>query len=419
MNRRRAILYGLILTTACFALADEISDVALTWVIVEHTGSAAWTGLAGAIGLVPAILGAFFGGVLVDRIGVRRSAQLAGGFGLAVAIAIPVLLSQVGVVLPLLLAIVFAAELFDTPAEIAIEAKLPELARLGGMPLERVNGLDELVETLAGLSGPLIAGASLAAFGAVTTLWLVAAVAAVGVIILWLALPRRRRDGRRRGAEPLHRSIKASLVFIWQEPVLRWIAMFAVLSATLLAGLDGVLLPYLVQSSGRTALELGWVIASAAAGAALGMAVYAWKGERLPARLLISIGIIGIAASTAVLALVSEVWLWCLAVALAGLTAGPVSPLLNTQFQARAPRSRRGAILGVSAGLILLAMPAGLLGLGLAAELIGIQATLLAIAAVFAVASLAPLAMPVLPAAAARSAGARTPPHAQSKDERP
>lgn len=390
--RRRAILYGLILTTACFALADEIADIALTWVIVSHTGSAGWTGLAGALGMIPLILGAFFGGALVDRIGMRRTALLAAFLGLGVAVAIPVLLAQLGVILPLLLACVFAAELFDTPAEIAIEAGLPELARFGRMPLERVNALDELVETLAGLAGPLLAGLAMSRLGAIPTLWLVAAIAAAGVAVLWYALPRRRNESSRRRSAHQRLSIGDGWRFIWKTPVLRWVTLVGALLATLLASLEGVLLPVLIQQTGRSALELGWVLAAAGGGAALGTAAYAWKGHFMPPRAVVFAGILGLAGSTAALALFSQIELICRSVAIGGMAAGPMSPLLNTQVQRHAPRALRGHVLGVATGVVLLCMPVGLLGLGVLAEVVGARSAMIGAAVVFAGSSVLALA---------------------------
>jgi len=382
--RRRGILYGLIIATACFAVADEIADIALTWIIVSHTGSAGWTGLAGAIGMVPLIAGAFFGGALVDRLGMRRMALLAGFLGLAVAVAIPVMLGQLGVVLPLLLASIFAAELFDVPAEIAIEAQLPELARFGRMPLERVNALDELVETLAALAGPLLAGLAMSRLGAIAALWTVAAVAAAGVAVLCCALPRRRNDPARRRSAARPLSIGDGWRLIWTTPVLRWITLVAALLTTLLVSLEGVLLPVLMQQSGRSALDLGWVLAAAGGGAAVGTAGYAWKGHLMSPRAVVFTGILGLAGSTAALALFTQTGPVCVAAALGGMAAGPMSPLLNSQVQRHAPRALRGRVLGIATGVILLCMPAGLLGLGVAAELFGARAALIGTAAAFA-----------------------------------
>lgn len=393
--RRRAILYGLILAGACFHLADEIADIALTWVILSHTGSAGWTGFAGAVGMVPLILGAFFSGALIDRIGVRRTARVAAGLGLGVAIAIPVLLGLVGVVLPLLLAVIFAAELFDAPAEIAVESSLPELARFGGMPLERVNALDELFETLAALVGPLVAGVAMTRLGPIATLWTVAAITAVGVAVLWHVLPGRKRDSGPHSAN-VQLSIRDGCRFIWRTPVLRWITVMAAILTTLLVSLDAVLLPVLIQKVGLSALELGWVLAAGGAGAALGTVGYAWKGRHVPLRVFVLVGIFGLGGSTAALAIFSQIECLCLAAGLGGVAAGPLSPLLNTQVQRLAPRALRGTVIGVVTGAILLCMPVGLLCLGLLAEALGVQAVLVGTAVLIFGSGVWALASPTL-----------------------
>lgn len=394
--RRRAMLYGLILVAGCFSLADAIADVTLTWVIASHTESAGWLGVAGALGMIPLIAGAFFGGKVVDRIGARRTAMLAACLGLTIAIVIPVMIDLMGIVLPLLLICIFAAELFDTPAELAIEAQLPELARFGGMPLERLNALDELVETIAGLSGPLIAGIVVTRMGTVPALWIVAAIAAIGVGVLWQVLPNRPEKDRRRARHSDRMTIPQAASFIWRTPVLRWIISFSALLVMLLASMDVVLIPIVMEQAGWSAQEYGWVLAAGGLGAVTGTAAYAWKGHLLTPRIVVVVGILGTSGAVGALAVFSDIAHICLAVAAGSAAAGPISPLLNTQMQRQTPRANRGGILGVGTGLVLLCLPPGFLVIGLGAELLGAKTMLVCIAVTIASTSIIAMTSPAI-----------------------
>ena len=49
----------------------------MPWYVLVTTGSAALTGLAVFFNFVPAVLAAFFGGVIVDRLGFRTTSVVA------------------------------------------------------------------------------------------------------------------------------------------------------------------------------------------------------------------------------------------------------------------------------------------------------------------------------------------------------
>jgi MFS family permease len=76
----------LLLASAISQIGDAMAMVALPWFVLQTTGSAALTGLAGAVTVLPAFLAGIFGGVLVDRLGYRRSSIIADLVsGLAIA----------------------------------------------------------------------------------------------------------------------------------------------------------------------------------------------------------------------------------------------------------------------------------------------------------------------------------------------
>ena len=79
------------------------------------TGSPALTGLAVFFNFVPAVLAAFFGGVVVDRLGFRTTSIAADLASAAAVAAIPLLEVTVGIEIWQLMALVFLGALLDAP----------------------------------------------------------------------------------------------------------------------------------------------------------------------------------------------------------------------------------------------------------------------------------------------------------------
>lgn len=150
---RRIPVYGVIAAGGVSMLGNAVAAVALPWFVLDLTGSAAWTGVAGAVGMTPLILGAFFGGAVIDRLGSRRVA-VSGDLVNAACVGAILVLQALGLLTlaPLLILIAVGA-LLDGPAVTAQESRYPELARLAGLRLERVTALDELID-----NGAMIAG---------------------------------------------------------------------------------------------------------------------------------------------------------------------------------------------------------------------------------------------------------------------
>ena len=84
--------------------------------------------------------------------------------------------------------------------------------------------------------------------GAVPTLWLVAAFAAIGVAILVCALPKRGRKPRP-FEDPKTASIRAGLCDIISNPDLREIISFAARLVMPTAGMEVILVPVVLREN--------------------------------------------------------------------------------------------------------------------------------------------------------------------------
>src|SRR5512140_354871 len=124
----RLPLYALFAATVISVSGNVMAFIAIPWFVLQTTHSASQTGLTAAVTALPAIIAAFFGGVLVDRIGYKRTsilADLASGFAIAL---IPLLYAVTGLAFWQLLVLVFIGNLLDAPGQTARAALTPDLA---------------------------------------------------------------------------------------------------------------------------------------------------------------------------------------------------------------------------------------------------------------------------------------------------
>ena len=173
--RRRAPLYALYAAETISLAGNAVAQLAIPWYVLTTTGSATLTGLAVFFNFLPIVLAAFFGGVVVDRLGFRATSIVADLASAAAVAAIPLLDSTVGIELWQLFALVFLGALLDAPGATARAALLPDVVELAGARMERASGIRSAIQQSAILIGAPVGGVLVAAFGATTALWLDAA----------------------------------------------------------------------------------------------------------------------------------------------------------------------------------------------------------------------------------------------------
>lgn len=106
---------------------SQLTLIALPWFVLQTTGSATQTGLAGAFMSLPQFVSGVLGGAFVDRFGYRRVsivADLVSGFGISL---VPLLFATVGLPFWQLLALVFVGALLAVPGLTARRSLLPDL----------------------------------------------------------------------------------------------------------------------------------------------------------------------------------------------------------------------------------------------------------------------------------------------------
>ena len=231
--------------------------------------SPALIGYQVAIVYFGALIAALLGGGLVRRLGATRTSQC----GLLL-VAAGCIISTLGS----LAAIAFGAWVIGLGYGVTNPAASHLLTRTAiTRNMNLVFSLKQSGVPIGGvISGVLLPPVTLA-YGWQAALWTCALLA----FLLSLALvPAERRwdnDRTRSGfGNPL-----ASLVLVWQRPVLRWIAIASFALSAVQLSLTGFLVTYLVAEAGLSLLVAGTVLAVTHAAGAVGRLVWGWIADRM------------------------------------------------------------------------------------------------------------------------------------------
>lgn len=189
-RRPRMALAGLAVAHTTAQAGNTITIFATPFYVQAVGGSATDVGLATAAATLPVVLGGPLSGVLVDRLGYRRSSVLADLVSGLTVLAIAVLGSTGNLPLEGLLALLFASGLFDTPGQSARTVLLPGLARSAGVPLERAVGLVSGAERTAMLAAAPLGGVLVATVGPAGAFFADAALFAISALLVTALVPR-------------------------------------------------------------------------------------------------------------------------------------------------------------------------------------------------------------------------------------
>jgi MFS family permease len=378
-DRRRLPLYALFLADAISLSGNVVALVAIPWFVLQETGSAALTGLTGFFTWLPVVIAAFFGGVIVDRLGFRTTSVVADVASAAAVAAIPALHLTVGIELWQLFVLVFVGALLDAPGVTARRSLLPEIVELAQMRMERATSIAQAIRQGSFLVGAPIGGVLVAVLGAPNALWvdaasfLASAALVGGVVPAALALPAREEK------TGYFADLAEGLRFVWRDRLIRAIVITVLLTNFLDAPLASVILPVFVDNEFGSAEHLGLLLGVFGAASIVGAAGFGAIGHRLPRRRTFVICFFLASIPYIALATTPSLGTTLVIAAAFGIVGAPLNPILNTVGFERIPAVLRGRVLGTVTAAAYSAIPLGILGGGLLVEVIGVGPTLLAI----------------------------------------
>lgn len=393
----RAPIIGLLVANSISQVGNVLTFVAVPWFVLETSGSAAKTGLTGFFDVLPVVIAGLLGGALVDRLGHRRSSIIADVVSGVTVVLIPLLYATVGLPFWQLLVLVFFGSLLDMPGSTARQSLVPELAELGQVSLERINSAYQSIQQGAFLIGPPLAGLLIATVGATNVLLIDGASFAISALLVTLCVPHL---GKAKLVQETSTGYLADMIdgwrFIRRERVIFSLTIANAMSNFIGGPLFAVILPVYAAQTLGSSVDLGMLLSGATIGTLLGSVLYGFFGRRMSRRWIYAgawlIGALPfwIMASTPPLIIAVG------ALAVIGLSDGPINPLMYTISQERTPPTLRGRVFGARIALANVAAPFGMLITGYLIAFMGLSPTLMVLALLYVITSVGVLLSPAL-----------------------
>ncbi|MCY0929690.1 MFS transporter [Streptomyces sp. H27-H1] len=396
---RRPFTAVLLANTISIA-GSSLTLIGVPWFVLQTTGSAGRAGIVAFCATLPVAVAALVGGPVIDRLGRRRVSAVSDLIcGLSVG-AIPLLHYSGLLEFWMLCALMAVGGLVHTPGLAARYVLLPHLAEHAGTTVARAASLYDAVSRGARMLGAALAGVLIATVGAESVLLLDAATFGGSALLVTAFL---------RGipaAEPQRAAGKVSLAgyraelaegwrFLTRARLLLGITVMVMMTNGLDQGWSSVLLPVHGREALGGATALGLLIAVFGGFALLGALLYGAWGERFPRRALFAAAFLLCGAPRYVVAAWSDTPLpLAVTMALSGLGAGVLNPILTTAIMEKVPDELRSRVAGVTQAGCELTMPLGGLAAGLLVDGFGVTRALLVFGGVYFLVTLSPLVFP-------------------------
>ena len=358
------VLFSLVAADTLSRLGDVITLIAIPWFVLETTGSASRTGIVVFASALAVVVSLFFGGAIVDRVG-YRTASIVGDLASGGTVAsIALLHATVGLPFAVLVALVFTGTLLDLPAQVARYSVLPDAAERAGMTFERANAILEAGITSGALIGPALAGVMIATVGAENVLWFDVATFLLSAGIVAFRVPASLTADADGGELSVLRSIIQAVSVVRNDSVLTRLILFLAAMNLVVGPVETLLLPVYATEVFDSAIALGIMAASLAAGSLAGNIVAGWSGHRLPRGPTLFVGSIVVPIGVLALAALPALWLAVAILGFVGFGLSLSNMVEYTVYFERFPLSMRARLLGITGAIGWLSVPVGRIGFG-------------------------------------------------------
>ena len=264
-------------------LGDSLYRIALSWWVLEKTGSAAAMGTVNVVSMVPMLVFMLFGGVLVDRLPrplVMFVSDLLRGL-LVAAVTVLAALNMLEVWEVFIVSAVFGlVGAFFEPAYIAI---FPEIIQADSLP--SANSLTTLSREITGIVGPSIGALLVAAGGTSITFALDSAsffISSITMIPLLRTNFSSPRVGNKATQSAVWTDLTSGLKAVAASPWL-WVTIsVAALANMMEGGAIATSLPFLIKDTWHLDVKsLGFIYSAISVGAVITALIMGnWKKLR-------------------------------------------------------------------------------------------------------------------------------------------
>ena len=343
---------------------DQFFLVALPWLILQLTGSAAVLGGIMMVEAIPRAALMLIGGAVTDRVSPRKIMILTAAARTLLVAVLAAFIWTHRVEVWQLYVLSFFFGVADAFAAPAAQTLLPSLVAPAQLPA--ANALSQGTQQIAMLVMPAPAGIIIAAFGVASAF----SIDAVSFLFIIAALLMLRDPPRVESAVPhanIAHSILEGLSYVKKDVALRTLLLVASVLNFCITGPLSVGLAYLAKSEFGSPTAFGLLMSLVAAGSLVGLLLAAARQQRKRGWLLLVVSVI-VGILTASIGLLNQLWSLVPILFVMSASAGFLNVHLLAWFQQRVDRAMLGRVMSV-----LMFASLGLVPLSLAAAGVAVQ----------------------------------------------
>ena len=359
ISPERRPLTVLLSTSFISLISNQLTALAVPWFVLVLTGSATKMGITAAAPLLPAVVMTFLGGALADRTNERRMSAFADVLS-GVTVALVPLLYVLGYLnFPLLLALMVAGALFDTPGYSARAKLVPKLAERGGVEIERVTSLQGAFSAVSSLFGAILAGVLISTLGATNVLWINAAAFALSAITMLTLIPEMQIP--REAVPSVLEDIRIGLRYVKKSALISSLIVTALVINGLLAPFMAVLLPYLAKMEWDSATRYGLMVSGFGAGALIGSVAVGALTDRVRRSTIVRLSIVLLSVPVFAFVAIPGIAVAWVSAFLIGVGMGMVNPVIHALMYRVTDPEILGRVHGVIGAGAMIASPLGII----------------------------------------------------------
>jgi len=383
---RRLIPFGLLqVSNIASGFGNGIVMIAIPWLVLDRTGSAAAAGLLGALVSLPGIVVSPFVGALIDRVG-RRKVSIYADVLSAVSVLLFVVVDRVSsLTYTWIAALAVLGAVFDPAGHTARKALIPDAAGASSINLESANSRHEGLFAVGWAIGPSVGAVLIKFVGPVDALFATSflfVVASVSVMLMRVHDAGQQSRDADSHAETFWQSTVVGFRVLHADRALFSLTLIFMFTSAVYMPIEMVLLPVHFERLGNAG-GLGATMTGLAAGMMIGAFSYGLIARRFSRFTILRGVMIGVAVAAIPMAALPPTPVFIVIGFSMGMLWGPFNPLWNTLIQNRVPAEMQGRVYGVQMSALYAAPPLGQLVVGLAVEQFGLQQTFVVIAALF------------------------------------
>jgi MFS family permease len=327
-------------------ISGSMVFIALPWLALEITGSAA---SAGALVALTSIPGIFFGpilGTLIDRIGRRISGFISEVLTAVTILLIPVVHNSIEISFALLVLLALGRAIVSPASSTARKSIIPDVAGPSGLSLERANSIHEAVFATGFAIGPAVAALFIGLIGPFDVFYVVAFFSTLSATALFFVRTKESRgDGVSETGSLLQDTILGAKTVLRTPAVLLGLS-FVMTLAMIYLPIEMVVLPAHFNALDY-AEGLGILISTMAGASVVGALLFEKLQKRFKYSTIMKFGFIGLGSSVLLMSFLPPFWVMLILGAVLGFSWGPLMPMLNTVIQRVIPENMRGRVFGI------------------------------------------------------------------------